>query len=906
MKRIAHVLTFVLLFYSSIYAKTGPLFEITESGNTAAVDIILCLNGKTQLSCQNYHASAQDLNISATAKHYYPAFGIKILTPGYQATDCTPYSNGYCLFEINNSASVMIHLNSNTQKQNQTITFTSTPPSPAPVGGTYQVTATASSGLPVTITVDSSSSSVCSFNSGIVTFNAVGTCILDANQAGNTQYNAAPQVQQSIPVEKQNQTISFTSTPPSPAPVGGTYRVTATASSGLPVTITVDSSSSSVCSLSSGTVTFNTVGTCILDANQAGNAEYNAAPQMQQSIPVEKQNQTITFTSTPPSPTTIGSTYSVTATASSGLLVTITVDSSSSSVCSLSSGTVTFNAAGTCILDANQGGNAQYNAAPQAQQNITVPPILTTSTLVYSSLNPSTTSSTITLSAQVFSALGAPTSGTVSFTANGIVISGCSNQNLNSGVATCTTTSLNTATTYPIVATYNGNSGYATSTSPTFEQYVTTSAQTVTTPSAPTYVTSIPGNNQVTVNWLPPYNTGGASLAAITYTVTYWETATGSSSSSTTACSGITTLSCIATGLTNGTAYTFKVTSKNIALTASPYLAGYSSSVTPSDSLAVNSDLTLLVSGQSRSIRVINNSNSPQTITSVTDSDLPSGTTITDICTNSTLSANGGSCFIEIQPGTTVSYYEGGTTLCTAITTAASLLNPSSISINTDTSSATTNVYVVGYGCQYQGGYLFAIDDTTPVSGSIGGTVVTINSQSTSIVWTPNSTSIGGIANTSTISAPVPSYVDVNSGQLNCNGKYDGACNSNNIIVNSGIGTTYGAGFCHQPLSNSGSVCVSGATCYPDWYSLAICQLGSYTSGSFNSGCSDLSNTVSYIHNMGFLSGLVGGYWSSTESTSSSSQQAWTQFFINSTSSTSSSVNKSFPSALQCARNVTY
>ncbi|MBY0226298.1 MAG: hypothetical protein K2Q28_10880, partial [Hyphomicrobium sp.] len=39
---------------------------------------------------------------------------------------------------------------------------------------------------------------------------------------------------------KQNQTIGFTSTPPSPALVGGSYTPTATATSALPVTITID------------------------------------------------------------------------------------------------------------------------------------------------------------------------------------------------------------------------------------------------------------------------------------------------------------------------------------------------------------------------------------------------------------------------------------------------------------------------------------------------------------------------------------------------------------------------------------------------------------------------------------------------------------------------------------------
>ena len=50
------------------------------------------------------------------------------------------------------------------------------------------------------------------------------------------------------------------------------------------------------------TVSVHGVGTCVIDANQAGNANYNAAPQVQQSFTVGKGNQTITFTSTAPAP----------------------------------------------------------------------------------------------------------------------------------------------------------------------------------------------------------------------------------------------------------------------------------------------------------------------------------------------------------------------------------------------------------------------------------------------------------------------------------------------------------------------------------------------------------------------------------------------------------------------------
>lgn len=259
-------------------------------------------------------------------------------------------------------------------KGNQTINFTSTAPTNPQVGSTYTPTATASpSGLTVVFTIDASTAANCSISGGVVTYTAAGLCTVDANQPGNTNYNAAPQVQQSTTAVKISQTIAFTSTAPTNPAVGSTYTPTATASpSGLPVTFTIDAATAGNCTISGGVVTFTAAGLCTIDANQAGNATYSAAPQVQQSTTSVKTNQTITFTSTPPANPTVNSTYTPTATATpSGLPVTFTIDASTAGNCSISGGTVTFTAAAPCTINANQAGNATYNAAPQVQQQIT-------------------------------------------------------------------------------------------------------------------------------------------------------------------------------------------------------------------------------------------------------------------------------------------------------------------------------------------------------------------------------------------------------------------------------------------------------------------------------------------------------------------------------------------------------
>ena len=116
---------------------------------------------------------------------------------------------------------------------------------------------------------------------------SAGTCFVTATKAADSNYNATSSAQTTVTLAKANQTVSFTSAAPSSATVGGTtYTPTATATSSLTVAITVDASSSSVCSITAGIVSFQTVGTCTLDANQAGNGNYNAATQVQQGFSV--------------------------------------------------------------------------------------------------------------------------------------------------------------------------------------------------------------------------------------------------------------------------------------------------------------------------------------------------------------------------------------------------------------------------------------------------------------------------------------------------------------------------------------------------------------------------------------------------------------------------------------------
>jgi hypothetical protein len=269
-------------------------------------------------------------------------------------------------------------------KQSQTINFTSGAPAGASYLGTpYTVTAAATSGLPVKLVIAAASSGVCALSGGgsgsQVTFTGVGTCTIEASQGGSATYKAAPLVQQTFAVGKGAQTINFTSSAPGSAAYNGsTYTVTATATSGLAVTLAIDPLAAGICALdgsgSGAHVSFTGVGTCLIDANQSGNASYNAAGTAQQSFAVGKGAQTISFTSTAPAGAVFGgAAYTVTASASSSLAVSLSIDGTSSTVCQIDGGAhVSFIGVGTCVVDADQGGSANYNAAPQKQQSFAV------------------------------------------------------------------------------------------------------------------------------------------------------------------------------------------------------------------------------------------------------------------------------------------------------------------------------------------------------------------------------------------------------------------------------------------------------------------------------------------------------------------------------------------------------
>ena len=165
----------------------------------------------------------------------------------------------------------------------QSITFGAAPTIVFP--GTGAVSATGgASGNPVTFS--SQTTGVCTVAGSTVTGVSAGTCTIAANQAGTSNYTAAPQVTQSFSIGQGSQSITFGVAPTIRVASSGVVSATGGAS-GNPVVFTSSTPNTCAVSGSNGaTVTGVAVGTCTIAANQAGNANYTAAPQQTQSFTI--------------------------------------------------------------------------------------------------------------------------------------------------------------------------------------------------------------------------------------------------------------------------------------------------------------------------------------------------------------------------------------------------------------------------------------------------------------------------------------------------------------------------------------------------------------------------------------------------------------------------------------------
>ena len=126
------------------------------------------------------------------------------LLPGTSWTPCS----STVPFDFDRSARKTLTLT--VQKANQTITVTTPAPASAAYNTSFLVVATASSGLPVDITVTGVCSGGGSGSATIQITSGAGICTVHYNQAGDSNYNPAPEVTSNTTATKANAVIVVT------------------------------------------------------------------------------------------------------------------------------------------------------------------------------------------------------------------------------------------------------------------------------------------------------------------------------------------------------------------------------------------------------------------------------------------------------------------------------------------------------------------------------------------------------------------------------------------------------------------------------------------------------------------------------------------------------------------------
>lgn len=230
--------------------------------------------------------------------------------------------------------------------------------------------------------------------------------------------------------------------------VGTDQTISVTGGSGTG-SLTVTSSTPSVCSLSGLVVTALATGTCSITATKVGDATYNSASTSTSitiaEVPAKLDQSALSITAN--SSMIVGSSQTISVTGGSGT-GEVSVTSSTPSACSVTGLTVTAIAAGTCSITVAKAGDATYNSA-STSTSITVSGV--PALLDQSALSISASTAMIVGSSQTISVTGG--SGTGSLTVTSSTPGACSVAGLTVtalAAGTCTVTAIKAGD-----ATYN-------------------------------------------------------------------------------------------------------------------------------------------------------------------------------------------------------------------------------------------------------------------------------------------------------------------------------------------------------------------------------------------------------------------------------------------------------------------
>lgn len=287
--------------------------------------------------------------------------------------------------------------------------------------------------------------------------------------------------------------------------------------------------------------------------------------------------------------------------------------------------------------------------------------------------------------------------------------------------------------------------------------------------------------------------------------------------------------------------------------------------------IATNAALT----GNPRQITITNTGFIAALNVATNTSGWPVDTTLSSSTCSGAL-APGASCFVRITPGSTPS-----SNCNTGIAP-----TPGTLTVTADNAnSSQAEVTVLTYGCIYQGGLLYAVDDSTADTGSIGGSVVSLIDNNI-LEW-------GGVGTA------------VNASSLT-----DGAFNTATIVTALGA-SPYAAQACSIfEIDSDGNVPCASGSCYADWHLPAICEW-SYDGISTGSGCGTVAAPSAQNIQSSLVDELIPGYpagasyWSSTESNSNSISDAWSHSPVPG-SAIQLPANKAGFQFVRCARPLTH
>jgi sugar lactone lactonase YvrE len=443
---------------NNVIAPVSPLDVTATITNVTAMDnFVGCSSPATiDIASSNAEFSAtagatcsSNTNSDGTGTALYPFAGSNFpVTVNFTPSDPGPQTGTLTLTDTTNGGVSTSAVSGTGQETAQTLSIT------APTVTTYTygvapITLAASggaSGNPIVFSVDASSTGMATISGSLLTVTGAGNLVIDANQAGglvgSVYYAAATQVQLTLTINPAGQTISFT-TLASPVSFtnGLTIALSATGGgSGNPVVFTLDAASTGAGTISGNTLTVTGVGNLVIDANQPGTTNYAAATQVQQTVQVNQGTQTITLT---PPTTNIyfivgGITIDLVGTGGgSGNAVVFTVDKSSTGAGTITGNVLMVTAQGNLVIDANQAGNANFLAAPQAQETINVRAPLPTQTITFNNPGTQVLGTPLTLSATATSGFAVMFT---SSTSSVCTVSGTTTTFVTSGLCTITAT----------------------------------------------------------------------------------------------------------------------------------------------------------------------------------------------------------------------------------------------------------------------------------------------------------------------------------------------------------------------------------------------------------------------------------------------------------------------------------